>query len=151
MEWKRQLIEAALALAGIVITALAGIVSGFITKWLSSRAQSNDIARVAFKVWEKAQNVVAHVAVGEGSDLRLALSDGKITPEEGRALKEKAITLFKEQLGANGIAEIRDVLGIGADTLAVFLSGYIERALSVYKAPTISSAPDGSLLVSKPS
>jgi hypothetical protein len=151
MEWKHQLIEAGLALAGLVITALAGIVSGFVTKWLSSRAQSNDIARVAFKVWEKTQNVVAHLAVHGGAELRQVLSDGKVTAEEGKLLKDRGMALLLEQLGPGGLDEIRDVLGVGADQLAVFLSGLIERALTVYKAPTISSAPDGSLLVSKPS
>lgn len=148
---KQQLIEAAFALASLAITALAGIATAAVTRWLNTKTATSKVAAITLTVWEKALRVVAFVSKEGGADLRGALADGKVSREEGERLKIRAMHLLLEALGQEGIDELRDVLGIGADALTGYLSGVIEGALGDFKNPAIPNAPTvASLPVSKP-
>jgi hypothetical protein len=61
--------------------------------------------------------------------LEAASGDGTLTPEQRTAAKQAAIDSAKAQLGARGLAELRDAFGLDAAEVDVLLATRIEAAV----------------------
>ncbi len=61
--------------------------------------------------------------------LKAASADGKLTDDEQKQLKEKALAAVKSHLGTKGIAEAAAILGLGGSALDGLLSSKVEGAV----------------------
>lgn len=62
-------------------------------------------------------------------EIKLASADGKITDEEKRRIKDKALATVKSHLGTKGLAELAKILGLDGVALDGLLSSKVEAAV----------------------
>lgn len=133
---------AGMAMIAVYIAIAAAVVglAGVVGYWLSVKAKESKVWAVVNVAYVKLQAIVAHVEVAIRPNVRKALADGRITPEEGAALKAEAIKLFRDAAGTE-IEDLKKYLNLGEGALAVFISGLLEKALSAFKADTAGPQP----------
>jgi len=61
--------------------------------------------------------------------IKAASADGKITDDEKKQIKEKALASVKSHLGTKGLAEAAAILGLGGSALEGLLSSKVEAAV----------------------
>lgn len=101
-------------LINAAIIALAGVLASLgmlARKWIASKIK-NDGDRVIF---EKAADFIGtEVQAIEQAvvpEIKAAMSDGKVTPEEATRIRNMAIDRVKQNLGADGVQRLTDALG----------------------------------------
>lgn len=102
-------------------------VLALLVKWLREKAATTQAARVGLVFGELAQSIVADLEVTLRPKLQVALADGKLTPEEGRALKNSAMGRLTQLAPLELTRSAHQLFG---PLLADWLSGLIERANS---------------------
>lgn len=77
--------------------------------------------------------------------IKAASADGKITDDEKKQIKEKALAAVRSHLGAKGIAEAAGILGLGGGALEGLLSSKVEAAVHDLRrsAPAMNGAAHG--------
>lgn len=77
--------------------------------------------------------------------IKVASADGKITDDEKKQIKDKALVVVKSHLGTKGLAEAAGILGLGGAALEGLLSSKVEAAVHDLRrsAPATSSAAHG--------
>jgi hypothetical protein len=77
--------------------------------------------------------------------IKAASADGKITDDEKKQIKEKALAAVKSHLGTKGLAEAASVLGLGGGALEGLLSSKVESAVHDLRrsAPAMNGAAHG--------
>jgi hypothetical protein len=128
----------------IVIGAVTAAVGTVLTmalhklqvKWAAdaNAADQTTAARAAELVGSKvahfAELIVHGLASGEFAKmLALDLADGKIDPKEFGDLKRVGIEQIRAALGAGGLKDLEDSLGITGDAVDGYLEGQIVKAL----------------------
>lgn len=78
-------------------------------------------------------------------EIKRASADGKITDEEKRRIKEKALTTVKSHLGNKGLAELAKILGLNGGGLDGLLSSKVEAAVHDLRrtAPVVNGVAHG--------
>ena len=61
--------------------------------------------------------------------IKAASADGKITDDEKKQIKDKALAAVKSHLGTKGLAEAAAILGLGGGALEGLLSSKVESAV----------------------
>ncbi len=61
--------------------------------------------------------------------IKAASADGKITDDEKKQIKEKALAAVKSHLGTKGLAEAAAILGLGGSAFEGLLSSKVEAAV----------------------
>ncbi len=74
-------------------------------------------------------------------DLKAASANGQLTPDERAKVKQAAIDTIKSHLGAKGIAEVANVLGLEDGAVDRLLTTRVEAAVHDIKAARSSPAP----------
>jgi len=133
----QSLLPAALAVLSLALTGAAALGANYLAK----RAATSKTFAVLASFWEVVRSTVAHADVELRPALTAALADGRLSPEEGKALKEAAIKLVRAQLGTGGLAALQNVLKVELPGLETYISGAIERALYEQKAAVVVGAP----------
>lgn len=108
-----------------MLMALAGVA-------MARKSKDSKIWATVNSLWVLAQTVVAHVEKELRPKIQKALEDGKLTPEEGQALKNEALRLFKEA-GGKSLLDLQKLLGLTEGAVGTFVSGLLERAVSAMK------------------
>ena len=77
--------------------------------------------------------------------IKAASADGKITDDEKKQIKEKALAAVKSHLGTKGLAEAASVLGLGGGALEGLLSSKVESAVHDLRrsTPAMSGVANG--------
>jgi len=77
--------------------------------------------------------------------IKAASADGKITADEKKQIKDKALAAVKSHLGTKGLAEAASVLGLGGGALEGLLSSKVESAVHDLRrsAPAMNGAANG--------
>ena len=77
--------------------------------------------------------------------IKVASADGKITDDEKKQIKEKALGAIRSHLGTKGLAEAANVLGLGGGALEGLLSSKVEAAVHDLRraTPVMNGAPNG--------
>lgn len=78
--------------------------------------------------------------------IKAASADGKITDEEKRQIKEKAMAAVKSHLGTRGLAEAAKILGLEGGALEGLLSSKVEAAVHDLRRavpPTVNGVAHG--------
>ncbi len=99
-----------------------------LAQYLHEKAAASKAAGVAAVFTDLAKSTVAMIDVELRPQLTAALADGKITAEEGRALRDHALAILKSQVPGKLLGSAAEIFGaLGVDT---WLKGLIERAHS---------------------
>jgi len=77
--------------------------------------------------------------------IKAASADGKITADEKKQIKDKALAAVKSHLGTKGLAEAASVLGLGGGALEGLLSSKVESAVHDLRrsVPAMNAANGG--------
>lgn len=117
----KYIIAPGLAIIGpLLVAGLAKLV-----QYLDAKAKESKAARVAGVFVELARSVVAEVEVTLRPEIQKALSDGKLTKEEGALLKAKALEILKTKAPSGLLQAAQSIFGPILDT---WLGGLVERA-----------------------
>ncbi len=73
--------------------------------------------------------------------LKAASADGQLTPDERAKVKQAAIDTIKSHLGAKGIAEVANILGLENGAIEKLLSTRVEAAVHDLKSARSASGP----------
>src|SRR5690606_2893286 len=131
MEIKSKLLELFIQYGLVpIVTALAGLLVAYLTKLTQKVAADKDAS-----VWHKVAGQAGHFATIVVRDLQVSMrpmlveaaKDGKISKEEGEAIKKKAIERIKALLGEHGLDQLKGF--IGQFNLDQYLGGLIESVL----------------------
>lgn len=75
-------------------------------------------------------------------EIKAASADGKITDDEKRQIKERALASVKSHLGTKGLAEIAKVFGLEGGALETLLSSKVEAAVhDLRRTAPLAAAP----------
>jgi hypothetical protein len=75
-------------------------------------------------------------------EIKAASADGKITEDEKKRIKEKALASVKSHLGTKGLSELATVLGLDGGAIEGFLSSKVEAAVhDLRRASAVNGAP----------
>lgn len=121
------LIPALITALGIVITALANNIAGY----LKQKANSNLLNRYIDVLTDIVVDVVQSLNQTTVEDLKSAAADGKLTDEEINMISAKALDTVKTILGARGL----EVLKIAFEDVDSLIASKIERAVREVKLP----------------
>ena len=110
----------AVAAAAIGLMAAAGV-------WFASKRSSSKAWLLFNEVWVTVQAVVAHAEVHIRPKMKVWLADGKLDPEERKALAAEMLRLAKEALILR-LDELKRVFRLTDHGLDLWLSGLIEWA-----------------------
>ena len=72
-------------------------------------------------------------------EIKAASADGKITDEEKKRIKEKALASVKSHLGTKGLSELATVLGLEGGAIEGFLSSKVEAAVHDLRRATTAN------------
>ena len=72
-------------------------------------------------------------------EIKAASADGKITDEEKKRIKEKALASVKSHLGTKGLSELATVLGLDGGAIEGFLSSKVEAAVHDLRRATTAN------------
>jgi hypothetical protein len=72
--------------------------------------------------------------------IKEASADGKITDDEKKRIKDKALTSVKSHLGTKGLAEVARILGLDGGALDGLLSSKVEAAVHDLRRAAPASA-----------
>ncbi|QSQ19306.1 hypothetical protein JY651_28670 [Pyxidicoccus parkwayensis] len=142
---KSIILSAIVTATPVVATALAGLVAAALlalTRKLQAQAGESKLAQVGARASMVAEAIVRDVEVTLKPKLEAAASDGVLTPDELKKLKDEALAELKRSLGERGLAELQDVLKLTAGSVGTFLSGLIEAALDRMKASRAPATAD---------
>lgn len=112
-----------LALLGTALVAAVGK----LTTYLHSKEKDGRAFAALAQASELVAAYVAKADVELRPEFQKALADGKLTPEEGAALKAKVLELLKRDMPASLMALLSKVLGGAVDG---WLSGKVEQAVA---------------------
>lgn len=139
-----QLIPVIVTAVGLTLTAAFGYLTVLIKKKADAEGQSATASKglaILARATELMKNVVAHSEAELRPIIQKAAADGTLIPSEGAEIKAKALEIFKREMGTEGMAALKEVLGGSID---IFLSGLLERvlvSLKIQKAAGEASVP----------
>jgi hypothetical protein len=134
-----------------IVIALATWLASKLTAYLDALSTRNKAATALDTAWHLMSSLVAHAEVALRPTIKNALSEGKLTPEEGAKLKAAVLQTFKQTVGNEGLAELEAALGVAqGGTVDTFLSGLVERTLGIQRAAgTLPPPVPGAALVAR--
>jgi uncharacterized membrane protein (DUF485 family) len=92
---------------GLVITALGGL----LLAWFRSKLHTDRARSLFDHVAKLVETEVRAIAQSTLPEVRAAMADGKITPEEASRLRHLVIDRVRMTLGRHGLLELRALLG----------------------------------------
>lgn len=136
MDWN-QILYPLLLLAG---TGLLSVLAWLTAKYhalIAAKIHNETVAGILNRLGDFVAKVVSELDQTVVEQLK---ADGKWNSAEAAKVKQMAIDKVKSYLGASGIKQLLDVLGIGSDTLTGMITSYIESHVSSLR-PSPPPAP----------
>jgi hypothetical protein len=106
---------------------------------IRAKVRSEYLRQVLVRVDEAVFTAVKDLQQSVVEEIKAASADGKITDEEKKRIKERAITSVKSHLGTKGISEVGTILGLEAGALDGFLSSKVEAAVHDLRRATMAN------------
>jgi len=75
------------------------------------------------------------------ADAKVAAADGKISREEARRIKDKAVRRVKSSLGPDGLKQLGSVLGLWELSVEDFIGSKVEASVLDLKRTAVPSVP----------
>jgi hypothetical protein len=110
IDWS-PVVKASLAAAQAVITLLVPILGALLAQWLRSKLKTDKQRALFDRVQQLVQTEVRALAQSTLTEVRAAMADGKITPEEAARLRTIVIDKVRITLGSDVLTALRAFLG----------------------------------------
>lgn len=124
---------------GVVSAGLLALL-GALTVFFARKASESKAWAAYNRAWLVVQAVAAHVESVERPAVQAALADGTLTPAEVSQLKAIALREARVAL-ADQLGPLAKALKLADGALDVFLSGLIEKALTLIRGEVLPAAP----------
>lgn len=119
----KYIVAPGLAVVGpLLVAAMAKLVT-----YLHAKEKDSKLFGALSAATELVQTYVARAEVELRPEFAKALADGRLTPEEGKALKAKVLEILKRDMPAQLFATLSKALG---PALEGWLSGKVEQAVT---------------------
>lgn len=128
------LVQPLIAILGTVLTAVAAALGKKLHEWLEAHVQN---AKLRSALERTAAFVGAEVkAISQTlvPAIKAAAADGKISPEEAKGLRDKALEGVKGHFGPDGLKELGQTMGITPEKVEAFLVSQIEASVAGQKS-----------------
>mgnify|MGYP001577004250 FL=1 len=112
---------------------------------IRAKVQNEYLKGVLVRVDDAVFTAVKNLQQTVVEQIKAASADGKITDDEKKQIKDKALAAVKSHLGTKGLAEAAAVLGLGGGALEGLLSSKVEAAVHDLRrsAPAMNGATHG--------
>jgi hypothetical protein len=111
---------------------------------IRAKVKSEYLRQVLVRLDEAVITAVKAIQQSVVEEIKAASADGKITDEEKRRIKERALASAKSHLGTKGLSEVGTILGLDTGALDGFLSSKVEAAVhDIRRAATANGAMPG--------
>lgn len=117
----------------VIFAGLATVLAWLLSKLgqkLSAQAKDTTFGAAAGKITHFMQIVVQDLEATLKPGILEAVADGKVTSDELKTLRTKAIERVKLLLGTQGLEEMRDALGLPHGQIDPYLGALVETTLS---------------------
>jgi len=109
---------------------------------IRAKVRSEYLRQVLVRLDEAVYTAVKDLQQSVVEEIKAASADGKITDEEKKRIKERALASVRSHLGAKGLSEVGTILGLDAGALDGFLSSKVEAAVhDLRRAATANGVP----------
>jgi hypothetical protein len=115
-------------LSPILLAALTWA-SAKLAQLIRAKVRSEYLSQVLIRLDEAIFTSVKAVQQSVVDEIKAASADGKITDDEKKRIKEKAIATVKAHLGTKGVADVVKILGLEGGALDGLLSSKVEAAV----------------------
>jgi uncharacterized protein YidB (DUF937 family) len=132
-------------LSPVLLAALTWA-SAKLAQLIRAKAQNEYLKGVLVRLDDAVFTAVKDLQQTVVAAIKEASADGRITDDEKRQIKDKALAAVKSHLGTKGIAELAGILGLEGGALDGLLSSKIEAAvhdLRRAEAQPASAPPNG--------
>jgi hypothetical protein len=96
---------------------------------IRAKVQNEHLAGVLLRIDDAVFTAVKDMQKSVVDQLKAASADGKITCEEQKQIKEKAVATARAHLGENGRAAVAKILGMGSAAIEDLLASKVEAAV----------------------
>ena len=110
--------------AGSIVTVVLALLGLKYRAWIAEKVKNARVAGVLERLGNFAFTVVAELNQTVVDQLK---KDGKWNAEEAAKVKQLALDKLKSYIGAAGLKEAMEILGLDNETLLKFLSTLIEQ------------------------
>lgn len=119
----------ALVVAALGITSALVWAATAVKRYFDAKASLGGVWAASAALAELGHALVVDVLPKMGDSFRKALADGKVTPEERKALIDEAFKLGKVVLSEKGLATLEKVFGVAAAGATAILLSHVTRAV----------------------
>jgi len=110
--------------------------------YIQARIQNEYLRNVLVRLEDAVFTAVKDLQQSVVEEVKAASADGKISDDEKKRIKEKAIASIKAHIGTKGLSEVAKVLGLDSGALDGFLSSKVEAAVhDLRRTSTANGAP----------
>lgn len=120
--------QALVALSPIVLAVL-GWLSAEAARLINAKVKDARVRGVLLRLDDAVFTAVRETEQVMVGALKLASADGKLTQEEGDAVKREALRKLRLYMGAKGAGDLAKVMGLDTVTLEKFLSARLEACV----------------------
>lgn len=113
-----------------------------LAQFIRAKVQNEYLKGVLVRLDDAVFTAVKDLQQSVVEQIKAASADGKITDEEKKQIKDRALASVKSHLGTKGLAEVAKVLGLEGGALEGLLSSKVEAA--VHDLRRTASAPTSS-------
>ena len=96
---------------------------------IRAKVQNEYLKGVLVRVDDAVFTAVKNLQQTVVEQIKAASADGKITDDEKKQIKEKALAAVRSHLGTKGLTEAAAILGLGGSALEGLLSSKVEAAV----------------------
>lgn len=131
-------LKLALDLAPLILLPLAGWVGRWLVRWLSSKTDNEALKNALVRLETFTEAIVRKKLQVAINDLKQAASDGKISDDELATIlakhKDEAMSELRLLLTPEGLATLKDTMGLDEAALSTLLSTALEAMLHKVKS-----------------
>lgn len=138
----QDIVLSVIALAGSVITAILGLASRSLLRWLASKSHDASFNCAIQKMETLTINAVDEV---EQTMVRQLKADKNWNQDTAKQARDTAVSIALRHLGDQGLREIQGCLGLQRDKIEGMLRTYVEKRVgsSGMKSPEAPVVPLG--------
>jgi hypothetical protein len=130
---KEQLLQVLVPVVGTVLTAAITWGGAKLVTFIQAKTKNEFLKGALVRLEQAVQTAVLEVQQTYVEYVKAASADGKLTFEEAREAKARAILAAKTYLGRKGLLELAKVLGFTDGALDLFLGGKVEAMVAGVK------------------
>ena len=114
---------------------------GRVGELVQAKVGNETLRGVLLRLQDAVETAVKDLEQTVVADAKAAASDGRISREEGRRIKDKAVRQVKSYLGPTGLKQLGEVLGLWELSVEDFIGSKVEASVLDLKRAAPPAAP----------